>query len=284
MLSFYAYFRPKIPVIIIFGVLIYTCCLSPESKDLSTTSLSSNSTIDLNKGKDLFIQQCARCHGVHAEGGNGPSLKRAVLRNAPTDEALINLIQFGIPGTEMPGNWMLSSKDATLVAEYVKTLGQSQEVLVAGNIENGKKIFETTGACRSCHVVNGAGITVGPELSNVGNRRGPDFIRKVLMDPGFFKKEGDMVATESGFIDYLVYRVVDQNGKELIGMRLNEDAFTIQLKDIQNNHYSLRKSNLKSIQKEFGKSFMPSLKGVLSNLEIDDLVAYLSSLKQSHNL
>ena len=62
------------------------------------------------------------------------------------------------------------------------------------------------------------------------------------------------------------------------GARINEDTFTIQMRDSNNQFHSFRKADLRQIEKEFGKSLMPSFKDRLSASEVDDLVAYLSSL------
>jgi mono/diheme cytochrome c family protein len=43
--------------------------------------------------------------------------------------------------------------------------------------------------------------------------------------------------------------------------------------------HSFRKLDLQSIEKEPGKSFMPSFKNTLSATQLDDLIAYLASLK-----
>ena len=56
----------------------------------------------LAQGKKLYNNQCALCHGIGGTGGRGPALNQPKLRHAPTQAALIKVIQEGIPGTEMP--------------------------------------------------------------------------------------------------------------------------------------------------------------------------------------
>jgi len=43
--------------------------------------------------------------------------------------------------------------------------------------------------------------------------------------------------------------------------------------------YSFRKSDLAELNKQFGKSPMPSYKSALNDAEMDDIVAYLASLR-----
>jgi hypothetical protein len=76
-----------------------------------------------------------------------------------------------------------------------------------------------------------------------------------------------------------VVRVASRDGRRVRGTRVNEDSFTIQLRDASNRFYSFRKLDLAEVQKEFGVSTMPSYKTTLTAAEIDDLVAYLASLR-----
>jgi hypothetical protein len=62
------------------------------------------------------------------------------------------------------------------------------------------------------------------------------------------------------------------------GLRVNEDSFTIQIRDANNQLYSLRKADLQTLNKEIGKSLMPSYSGRVSGADLDDLIAYLASL------
>jgi len=58
-----------------------------------------------------------------------------------------------------------------------------------------------------------------------------------------------------------------------------EDSFTIVLKDAAGKLHGLSKPDLRSLEKEPGKSLMPSFTDTLSAAQMDDLVAYLATLK-----
>src|SRR6478735_701577 len=60
------------------------------------------SKADIDGGKLLFQGMCTECHGAGGAGGDAPSLNRPRLLHAPTDAALVNIIQNGIPNTAMP--------------------------------------------------------------------------------------------------------------------------------------------------------------------------------------
>ena len=69
------------------------------------------------------------------------------------------------------------------------------------------------------------------------------------------------------------------DGSELTGVRVNEDTFSIQIRDVGNRVHSLWKAELQQLDKEWGRSPMPSYKEALAPAELDDLVAYLATLR-----
>ena len=81
-----------------------------------------------------------------------------------------------------------------------------------------------------------------------------------------------------GYHDYLTVRVVTAEGA-YEGMRINEDAFSIQLRDVAGVVHSFRKDELLAIDKVFAHSLMPGYDSVLSATDIDDVVSYLMSLR-----
>ena len=67
-------------------------------------------------------------------------------------------------------------------------------------------------------------------------------------------------------------------GRVFTGMRINEDTFTIQLRDEKKQLHSFRKRDIEALRK-FDGSLMPSYEKMLSRSEIDDLISYLSGLR-----
>jgi cytochrome c oxidase cbb3-type subunit 3 len=238
-----------------------------------TLPLAAQSAADLAKGKQLFLGMCSGCHGIEG-GGQGPNLNRPVLTRASTDEALLALIRDGIPDRGMPRTRMTNTELQAL-AGYVRSLGATATVAKTGNPQTGEAIYKRLG-CASCHVVAGEGGTLGPELTTIGSRRSPDYLRQSVLDPGAILPRGTMLIPGRGFNEYLPVRIVTRDGREVRGLRVNEDSFTIQVRDAGNQLYSFRKADLKQLEKQIGRSLMPEYK--LAGVEIGDLVAYLSSL------
>jgi hypothetical protein len=72
---------------------------------------------------------------------------------------------------------------------------------------------------------------------------------------------------------YLVVNVTLRNGRTVTGVRYNEDTFTIQLKDTNNNFYSFRKGEVRSIQRNTEASVMPQV--AFSDEQLNNIVAFL---------
>ena len=72
--------------------------------------------------------------------------------------------------------------------------------------------------------------------------------------------------------------VVTAEGKEIKGVALNEDNFSVQMMDGSEEIYLLEKDKLRSFQKT-RESFMPSYApDLLSDMDLEDIVAYLVSV------
>jgi hypothetical protein len=72
--------------------------------------------------------------------------------------------------------------------------------------------------------------------------------------------------------------VVKRDGTKIRGVVLNEDDYSIQLRDTREELLSFLKADLKLVQQE-KDSLMPSYKSALSETEVNDLVARLNALR-----
>ena len=241
----------------------------------------SPATLELEQGHRLFTTHCASCHGPNGEGAKGPTLAQANLPRASDDESLKRIIANGIDGTEMPFarmEWV----DIERVAKYVRSLGALPHEPVPGDPERGAQLYAKKGGCAQCHMIRGKGKVFGPDLSDVGRRRSATYVRHVLVDPStdvpksYTAWRADVSLPEN----FLYVRVVTRDGQEFGGVRVNEDTFSIQIRDATGAIHSFFKSELAELHKDFGKSPMPTYAKVFTKDELDDLVAYLVSLRQ----
>lgn len=224
---------------------------------------------DDSRGERLYLSQCAMCHGQNGEGGRGPTLARPKLLHAPDDDALRSVIRGGIAGTGMPGTRLIDAELRELAA-YVRKLGRVQPMVIAGDPKRGEEIYRTKGACVGCHMLSGAGGAFGPDLTGVGARRSPQHLRESLLDPGADFPRG-----------FAWVRAVTRDGQTVTGVRVNEDTFSIQIRDAAGTLHSFWKFGLREFHKDLTRSPMPSYRDRLTPGELDDLVAYLAGLQEA---
>jgi putative heme-binding domain-containing protein len=222
---------------------------------------------DATEGRRVFDAQCAWCHGNEGVGGMGPGL-HGTLTHAASLKAIVDIITDGIPGTDMPGFRVpLTERGIRQTAAYVQSLSRSTAAAARGNTQHGEALYQSSG-CAGCHIVDGAGGILGPELTAIGSHRGAAYLRDAVVNPAASHPPG-----------YLVVRAVPASGPEVRGMRVNEDVFWIHIRDAGGSVHTLQKSGLKDLVREIDASLMPSYSTRLTDSELEDLVAYLATLR-----
>ncbi len=230
-----------------------------------------DSTADAELGRKYFSGHCAFCHGSEGEGGRGVNLTTGQFRHGGSDRALFKTIRSGVKETEMPGIG-LAEKEVWRLVAFVRRLGTAgAEEKAPGDPIAGRAVYQK-GNCAQCHVVDREGGNVGPELSEIGLRRALKFLRESIIDPSAHVAPNYRAAT-----------VTTRKGEQIPGVILNEDDYSIQIRDMRDNLRSFWKSDLKVVKKETA-SLMPPYKSLLSPKEIENLVAYLSSLRGKKSL
>ncbi len=276
--------RPALCLLGAFAVitLVAQDHLEPSQllKPPAITAGISESSSDLDKGRKLFETHCAICHGPRGEGGKGPTLAQPTLPRASDEQSLIGIISWGISNTEMPQARM-ERPDILLVAKFVKSLGSQPREPAPGDPTRGSQIYSKKGACAQCHMIRGEGGVFGPDLSDVGRRRSIAYLRRSLLDPNADVPQSYSAWRQDVSLpeNFLFVRLVTRDGQELSGVRVNEDTFSIQIREATGAIHSFLKSELAELHKDFGKSPMPAYGTVLTTNELDDLVAFLTSLR-----
>jgi cytochrome c oxidase cbb3-type subunit 3 len=239
------------------------------------------SAADLAAGARLFQTDCAVCHGPAGEGDRGPTLAVPRLGRAADFEGLVKLLGKGVEGTEMPAANRLTTREVGQVAAFVLSLGRRPRVALPGDPGRGKALYMDKGGCVLCHAIRGQGGTLGPDLTDIGLRRGGGRLRSAVVTPeaelprSFGAYRSDVHLTQN----FLAVRAHTRDGGEVQGVRVNEDTFSIQIRDVTGRVHSFWKAELAALDKEWGRSPMPTYDGVFSADQLDDLVAFLASLR-----
>ncbi len=229
---------------------------------------------DIAMGKELFAANCASCHGPDGSGQLGPNLHGVVQRLG--EQGVFAIVRGGRGA--MPPISSINDARVWQVIGYVRTLGGAgAEEKAPGDPVKGKEVYAANG-CATCHSIDGVGGTVGPQLTVIGRERAPSYLHSFLLDPGKNPPSDATLPERAGNTGYLLVHVVTKDGKDFTGIRVNEDTFTIELRDVGGHFYSFDKSQLRTIEREPGKTVMPSYTN-LSADDLENLVAYLSSLK-----
>jgi len=246
-------------------VIAAACALGPIVA--AQEPLDQLTSAEIANGERLFNAHCAICHSIGGTGGRGPNLTIQPFRRVASDDALVAAVNFGIPGTEMPAAWALNAEESRQIAGYVRSLAAVEHVELPGDPTRGRLVYEASD-CTTCHIVNGQGRGIGPELTDIGRRRSAGYLERALVRPAQEVPEG-----------FLLILAASEGGTPVEGMRVNEDSFSVQLRDINGAFHSLRKSELTTFRKQFNRTLMPEYASKLSREELDDLIAYMASLR-----
>jgi putative heme-binding domain-containing protein len=155
-----------------------------------------------------------------------------------------------------------AAKDRALPAidELIKAKGDSQR---------GGQLFAKTAECAKCHLVDGQGKDVGPNLSEIGSK----LSRQALFESILYPSAGISHSYET-------YAVESKDGNVSMGLLVSQtDAeVTIKLADALVRTY--RKDEIETIKK-LETSLMPAdLQKTMTAQDLIDVVEYLATLRK----
>jgi cytochrome c oxidase cbb3-type subunit III len=235
-------------------------------------------------GEFQFRSNCAFCHGLGARGGGrGPDLTRAQKRHGSSDADLFRTINEGVPGTAMPPNGAtqqgvgMTDTEIWQVISYIRSVQVKAPAQPLGDAAHGKQLFYGDASCYTCHMVEGKGGRLGPDLSTTGAARSLDYLTESMRNPSRRLAQGLSESMKEFSQEYETVKVETGDGKKLTGVVLNEDHFTLQMMDLREQVYSFDKSKLRSFEKS-RESLMPKYdQKLLSDKDLQDIIAFLVS-------
>ncbi len=178
----------------------------------------------LASGKDIFVKNCAACHGMGGEGLVGPNFTDEYWIHGGGIKNVFKIIKYGVPQkgmiswqaqldpTQMQevGSYILSLKgsnppnqkgpegkkweesddtesESGLLSD--KGVGEIQEIILedidTDLAKMGEEVF--VAKCSACHKINKR--FVGPALIGITQRRSPEWIMNMILDPEKMVKE-----------------------------------------------------------------------------------------------
>jgi uncharacterized repeat protein (TIGR03806 family) len=159
-------------------------------------------------------------------------------------------------------------------SERIRRLGESinpREILdLTGISARGRAIFtaESVVNCKSCHLLDGVGVPIGPDLSKIGAKYPRAELLQHILEP-------------SRFIDpkYTLYHIDTKDGLVHTGLLVERTEKFIVLRDAENHNLSISISEVETLSPQ-KQSLMPErLLQSLTAQHAADLLEYLTSLK-----
>ena len=163
---------------------------------------------------------------------------------------------------------LTNSRMAWAMTAGFVALTAAQALAQGGDAAKGKELVASSG-CLNCHRIEDTGSRMGPNLSDIGDRRTAERLQSSIVTPD------DEVLPENRFVS-----VALKDGTTVKGRLLNHDAMSVQLIDAKEQLRSFQTANIKGYT-ILTKGLMPSFQSKLSGQQVSDIVAYLGSLKGS---
>ena len=251
------------------------------------------------EGSKLFATNCgnAYCHGTGGLGGGAPQLRDRGIERAYAFKSISN----GISGTPMPAFKSVLSEEqiwklvAFIVSDAKKTPSSNPAAFAesppprsstpikapetgtpassVGDEQAGKALFFDSSRpknCSACHVFNGEGTAIGPDLSAAAaNKSARDLFLSIIL-PRDVKES-----------QYATITVALRNGDKITGIKKEEDAESLKVFDTTELPAVLRTVQKENISKiEYVKeSVMPA--DYASSYTIKQLLDIVTFLKSS---
>jgi cytochrome c oxidase cbb3-type subunit III len=237
-------------------------------KSKQATSTGPSHKQDSEAGRELFESSCAACHGLDGRGGEkGPNIATRAEISRRSDGEILAVLQNGIPGAGMPAFARLGDTKLQAVVQHLRSLqGLTEKNEVAGNAEEGKRLFFKEGGCASCHMINGAGGFLGSDLSNYGAITSVGDMREQITNHDLSLRTKALV-------------VSTRDGRQLSGFSRNEDNFSLQLQTLDGNFHFLDKSVVASVDHSSPAAVDAENKS--SKNDLDAIISYLVRVAQN---
>ena len=249
----------------------------PDKASSDTGEAADESLVDLEMGKALFRGLCSGCHGGAGKGGKGPNLTDDRWLHGDTDADIERTIRNGVSGTTMKEMGKSLKEDQIRhIIGYVRSLARAPgddnwKPYMTGDPKKGEELFfdkKGKANCGNCHTVGRRGGRIGPKFDRLVARRSPQYIMESILEPS---KDIDP--------KYESVQVLTEDGIMIVGLRVNETNFSIQLREENGRFHSLMKRDLEA-SKTLETSLMPdNYSQELTVQQLHDLFAYLMTLE-----
>lgn len=145
----------------------------------------------------------------------------------------------------------------------------SELAKLKGDVANGRMVFFSTGTCHKCHVVDGMGREIGPNLTEIGSK----LSREAMFESVLYPSAGISHNFE-------LWTVVKTDGTTLNGLLVSNTDAEVSIKGDDALVRAIPKSEVEELVKQ-KISLMPAdLQKTMTTQELTDVVDYMQTLKK----
>ena len=145
----------------------------------------------------------------------------------------------------------------------------SELTKLTGDMANGRLVFFSTGTCHKCHVVDGMGREIGPNLTEIGSK----LSREAMFESVLYPSAGISHNFE-------LWTVVKTDGTTLNGLLVSNTDAEVSIKGDDALVRAIPKSEVEELVKQ-KISLMPAdLQKTMTTQELADVVEYMQSLNK----
>jgi putative heme-binding domain-containing protein len=137
-----------------------------------------------------------------------------------------------------------------------------------GDAARGEQLFRSTATCSNCHLVKGFGKSVGPDLSEIGQKLSREAMLVSVLDPN--------AGISHNFENWIA---LADSGQVITGLMISQTPDEVVIRSAEGVDYRLKRDELESLQKS-EKSLMPE--NLHLNFDVNglvDIVEYMTGLR-----
>src|SRR5687767_6756743 len=215
--------------------------------------------------QQTYETRCASCHGEDGRGTDmGPALAGTTSMRARSAQSLRTVIRNGVPAAGMPAFDLPSDTIDALATMITSWNAVAAKATVPGDAAAGRQFFVGNGQCASCHLAQGEGAAIGPDLSDIALTLTVTELRDALLNPDA------RIAPGYGLVSVRL-----RNGGTLRGFARSRGSFDLAIQDLKGAFHTLSLDDVASVTEE-KTSHMAAVKASADDLR--DVIAYLSRM------
>ncbi|MCC7130441.1 MAG: hypothetical protein B6D39_01290 [Anaerolineae bacterium UTCFX2] len=245
----------------------------------------------IERGGEIFQQQCASCHGSQGEGGVGPALNNRALLKITSDNAFFSVIRSGVPNTQMPA-WgiefggPLTDEDVRDAVAFIRNYEATAPEIAAAAFTpdpvRGALLFDST--CAICHGPNGSGGDRAPRLNDPARlQKFPDeWYRGVIQHgrPARGMPTWGTVLSPNQISDLVALTAAWRGGQTVKPEYSFESALEMAIFSLENNDPESAALNVERALEVAPEDDKPVLRSVIEQLSAGDQAGALAQLEE----